>query len=145
MRTKTVEIAAVSFRGDLLPKEKMDIESDCIIASRFWVFVSFLRVIPSLLSTILYHFSVFHCVKSVRIRSYSDPYFTAFGLNTERYGVYLHIQSACGKIPTRITPNKGTFHSVFIFCYYFILLHACDDIARHFMYHKPGFEIYSRF
>ena len=35
MRTKTVEIAAVSFRGDLLPKEKMDIESDCIIAFRF--------------------------------------------------------------------------------------------------------------
>ena len=29
-----------------------------------------------------------HCVKSVRIRSYSGPYFPAFGLNTERYGVY---------------------------------------------------------
>ena len=25
-----------------------------------------------------------HCVKSVRIRSYSGPYFPAFGLNTER-------------------------------------------------------------
>ena len=24
-----------------------------------------------------------HCVKSVRIRSYSGPYFPAFGLNTE--------------------------------------------------------------
>ena len=28
-----------------------------------------------------------HCVKSVRIRSYSGPHFSAFGLNMERYGV----------------------------------------------------------
>ena len=28
-----------------------------------------------------------HCMKSVRIRSFSGPYFPAFGLNTERYGV----------------------------------------------------------
>ena len=28
-----------------------------------------------------------HCVKNVRIRSYSGPHFSAFGLNTERYGV----------------------------------------------------------
>ena len=28
-----------------------------------------------------------HCVKSVRIWSYSAPYFPAFGLNTERYSV----------------------------------------------------------
>ena len=27
-------------------------------------------------------------VKSVRIRSFPSPYFTAFGLNTERYGVH---------------------------------------------------------
>ena len=32
-------------------------------------------------------------LKSVRIRSYSGPYFPAFGLNTERHGVSLHIQS----------------------------------------------------
>ena len=29
-----------------------------------------------------------HCVKSVSIRSYSGPDFPAFGLNTERYGVF---------------------------------------------------------
>ena len=29
----------------------------------------------------------YHCVKSVRIRSYSGSHFPAFGLNTERYGV----------------------------------------------------------
>ena len=28
-----------------------------------------------------------HCVKSVRIRSYSGPYFPALGLNTDRYEV----------------------------------------------------------
>ena len=30
---------------------------------------------------------VAHCMKSVRIRSFSSPYFPAFGINTERYGV----------------------------------------------------------
>ena len=53
-----------------------------------------------------------HCVKSVRIRSYSGPYFLAFGLYTERHGVSLHIQSECGKIRTRITRNIDTFHEV---------------------------------
>ena len=53
-----------------------------------------------------------HCVKSVRIRSFSGPYFPAFGLNTERYGVSLHIQSECGKIRTRKTPITDTFHAV---------------------------------
>ena len=50
-----------------------------------------------------------HCVKSVRIRSFSGPYFPAFGLNTERYGVSLRIQSKCRKIRTRKTPNADTF------------------------------------
>ena len=37
------------------------------------------------------------CLKIVHIRSYSTPYFTAFGLNLERYRVSLRIQSECGK------------------------------------------------
>ena len=53
-----------------------------------------------------------HCVKSVRIRSFSGPYFPAFGLSTERYSVSLHIQSECGKMPTRKTPKTDTFHAV---------------------------------
>ena len=53
-----------------------------------------------------------HGVKSVRIRSYSSPYFPACGLNKERYEVSLCIQSECGKIRTRISPNTGTFHAV---------------------------------
>ena len=52
-----------------------------------------------------------HCVKSVRIRSYSGPHFTGFGLNTERYGVSFRIQSESGKMHTRITPNTDTFHA----------------------------------
>ena len=55
----------------------------------------------------------FHFVKIVRIPSYSCPYFTTFGLNTERYGVCLRVQSECGKIRTRITPNTYTIYSVF--------------------------------
>ena len=38
-----------------------------------------------------------HCIKSVRIRSYTGSYFPAFGINTERYGV---------------APNTDTFHLV---------------------------------
>ena len=44
----------------------------------------------------------------------SGPYFPAFGLNTERYGVFLRIQSTCGKIRTRKTLNTDTFHAAFI-------------------------------
>ena len=37
--------------------------------------------------------------------------FSRIGLNTERYGVSFRIQSECGKIQTRITPNTDTFHA----------------------------------
>ena len=53
-----------------------------------------------------------HCVKSVHIRSFSGPSFRAFGLNTETYKASLRIQSKCGKIRTRKTPNTDTFNSV---------------------------------
>ena len=55
--------------------------------------------------------SLYHCVKSVRIWSYYVPYFPAFGLNTERYGVSLLIQSERGKIRTRITLNANILHA----------------------------------
>ena len=51
-----------------------------------------------------------HSLKSSRIWSYSGPHFPVFGLNTERFGVSVRIQSECGKIRTRITPNMDTFH-----------------------------------
>ena len=56
----------------------------------------------------------YHCVKSVRIRSYPGPHFPAPGLNTERYEVSLRIQFECGKMRTKITPNTDTFYAVFV-------------------------------
>ena len=53
-----------------------------------------------------------HYLKSVLIRSYSGPQFPVFGLNMERYGVSLRIQSKCEKMRTRITPNTDTFYTV---------------------------------
>ena len=53
-----------------------------------------------------------HRVKSVRIWSFSGPYFPAFGLKTERYGVSLRIQPECEKMRTIKTPNKDIFHAV---------------------------------
>ena len=53
-----------------------------------------------------------HCVKSVCIRSCSGPHFLAFGLNPERYGLSLHIQSECVKMRIRTTPNTDTFYAV---------------------------------
>ena len=43
----------------------------------------------------------FQCVKSVQKRRFLGQYFSVFGLNTERYFVYLRIQSICSKIRTR--------------------------------------------
>ena len=53
-------------------------------------------------------------MKSVLIRSFSGPNFPPFGLNTERYGAFLRIQSKPGKIRTRKTPNTNTFHPVLV-------------------------------
>ena len=53
------------------------------------------------------------CVKSVRIQSFSGPYFPTFRLNTERYSVSLHIQSECEKLLTWKTPNTEIFHALF--------------------------------
>ena len=55
-----------------------------------------------------------YCVKSAIIRSFSSPYFAAFGQNTEIYSLNLRIQSKCGKIRTRKTPNTDTFHAVML-------------------------------
>ena len=55
-----------------------------------------------------------HCVKIVRIRSFSVLHLRAFRLNTEICEVNLRIQSECVKIWTRNTPNTDTFHAVLI-------------------------------
>ena len=51
-------------------------------------------------------------VESVRIRSFSGPYFPVFGLNMEIYRVSFRIMSKCGKIRTRKTLNTDNFHAV---------------------------------
>ena len=53
-----------------------------------------------------------HCVKSVRIWSFSDPYFPTFELNTEIYPVNLQIKSECRKIRSRKTPDTHNFYAV---------------------------------
>ena len=40
---------------------------------------------------------ILHCVKSVRIWSYSGPHFSAFGLNSERYEVLSVFSPNVGK------------------------------------------------
>ena len=60
------------------------------------------------------------CVNSFRIRSYSGPYFPAFGLNME---IYFVSQSEYGRKRTIITPHKEKFYTVmnmhFISGFYF--------------------------
>ena len=53
----------------------------------------------------------------VRIFPHSDRMrkIRTSGLNSERYSTYLRIQSECGKIRTRITPNRDTFYAVLDF------------------------------
>ena len=48
-----------------------------------------------------------HYPKSIRVRSFSGPYFPAFGC----YSVNLRILSECRKIWTRKTSNIDTFHT----------------------------------
>ena len=74
--------------------------------------------------------NIYHCVKSVHIRSYSGPYFPAFGLNTDGtpvlmsvfnkvVGLYNFIKKRLQvfspysiQIQTRITPNTDNFYAV---------------------------------
>ena len=57
------------------------------------------------------------CVKSVHIWSYSGPHFHALGLM--QYSASLRIQSECGKMRTRITPNTETFYAVIKTCSFY--------------------------
>ena len=70
----------------------------------------FIRIVEA--TEEMVNFCLNHCVKCVCIRSFSGPYFPAFGLNTARYGVSLRIQYKYGKVRTRKTTNTDTFHAV---------------------------------
>ena len=71
---------------------------------------------------------LYHCVKSVHIRSCSGPYFHTFGLNTNRYSVSLRIQLECGKKQTRKTPNTDTFYAVLLFDFMNVFEKACNTL-----------------
>ena len=53
----------------------------------------------------------YHFVKRVRVRSYSGPYFPAFGLNTDHnnseYGQFLHSDKWEHKQPWNLTSTSG--------------------------------------
>ena len=76
-------------------------------------------------------------MKSVRIRSFSGTHFHAFGLNAERYGVSLHIQTKCGKygpeklwIRTLFTQwevDISIFSGYSILCWHAVK-HSCDFV-----------------
>ena len=53
-----------------------------------------------------------HCVKKVRIRNFSGPYFPTFGLNTESNYASLRVQSQCREKQTWKFTNTDTFHVV---------------------------------
>ena len=55
---------------------------------------------------------VTQCGKSFRIWSFSGSYIPTFELNTDRYSVYLRVQSEYEKIRTRKIPNTNPFHVV---------------------------------
>ena len=67
----------------------------------------------------------------VCIRRFSGPNVPAFGLNTERYGVSLRIQSECGKIRTIKTANTDTSHAVFGGVFVLSLRPAEAEILKH--------------
>ena len=73
-------------------------------------------------------------LKSFFVRSFSGPYFSAFGLNTEIYSAYFRIQSECGKMQTRKPPNTNTFHAV---CLYVVIVNI--------LFHLIGIVLLSLF
>ena len=82
------------------------IHSDKLLATDHNLFYLIVRLNISTLeqNQIKYFPKVITKVTAWKVSKYevfSGPYFPAFGLDTERYGISLHIQSECGKIRTR--------------------------------------------
>ena len=71
-------------------------------------------------------------MESVRIRSFSSPYFPAL---SDSVRVSLRSQSECSKTRTKKTPNKGTFHAVH-FLDYFVLNDKSSNIFTLTLFYK---------
>ena len=80
----------------------------------FWFYIKIFHNCKKISAETLRIYDLCHCLKSVRIRSFSGPYFAAFRLNREINSVNLHIQSECEKMRTRKTPNTDTFYVVYL-------------------------------
>ena len=69
-----------------------------------------------------------HCMKSALIWRFFDSYFTAFGLNTERYfsspNAVRYVKNA------RKTPNTGTFHAVLYQWFPVYCSNCCKILAK---------------
>ena len=65
-------------------------ENDFLVLTVLHLFIIFFQNVSC--------YSLLHCVKSLRIRSYSGLRFPTFWLNTKRYRVSLRIQSECRKM-----------------------------------------------
>ena len=89
--------------------------------SRTVVYVCTLNSV-NLVYLVYYGLKVQALHKKCLIRVFSWLYFPAFELNTERYGISLRIQSKCGKIRTKKTPNMDTFHAAVSTLHSFIKL-----------------------
>ena len=74
-----------------------------------------------------------HCVKSARIRSYSGPYFPAFGQNTERYSVSLRIQSKMRESTDQNNSEYGHFLCIVIH-WFWLLIHWLMSTYTHITY-----------
>ena len=59
---------------------------------------------------------------ALKVYVFGGPHFPAFELNIERYYISLRIQSKCGNIWSRITPNTDTFYTV-IFAANVVMFH----------------------
>ena len=68
-------------------------------------------------------YTVRHCVKNVRIQSYSGPHFSRIFLHSD------WISPNTGKMLTRITPNTDTFYALIVWDVHLKLAHAgCKQV-----------------
>ena len=58
---------------------------------------------------------------------HSGLFLSVFSRIRTEYGISLRIQSECGKIRTRITPNTDTFHAMQDFPYIFNICTECTQ------------------
>ena len=57
-----------------------------------------------------------HCIKKVRIRSFSDPHFSRIFSHSDRISPYsVQMRENQGKVRTRITLNKDSFYAALLF------------------------------